>query len=134
MRGVLPDPGCTPGVVNAAVTQANIGSTICRTGWTATVRPPASYTEALKLKQMVAYGFTDSPSAHEEDHLISLELGGSPADPRNLWPEPGGSPNAKDNVESAARDAVCAGRMTLGAAQQAIAADWTALGRQLGVG
>ena len=27
-------------------------------------------------------------SDYQEDHLISLELGGNPTDPRNLWPEP----------------------------------------------
>ena len=133
MRGLLPDPVCTPGAVNPAVTQANIAATICKTGWTATVRPPEAYTGALKRQQMAAYGFSGRLSDYEEDHLIPLELGGHPTDPRNLWPEPGASPNPKDAVELAARDAVCAGRMPLGAAQQNIAQDWTALGRQLGV-
>jgi len=27
-----------------------------------------------------------APSHYEEDHLISLELGGNPRDPKNLWP------------------------------------------------
>src|SRR5262249_10317692 len=78
----------TPGVLNPAVTQAAIASTICRRGWTATVRPPTSYTSALKLRQMALYGETGPPSRYQEDHLISLELGGDPTDPRNLWPEP----------------------------------------------
>jgi hypothetical protein len=29
-RGLLPGPACTPGAIDSAVTQANIGSTICR--------------------------------------------------------------------------------------------------------
>ena len=37
---------------------------------------------------MPEYGETGSPSDYQEDHLISLELGGNPTDPRNLWPEP----------------------------------------------
>ena len=37
---------------------------------------------------MRAYGETGSPSDYQEDHLVSLELGGHPTDPRNLWPEP----------------------------------------------
>ena len=130
---VLPDPSCTPGVTNPAVTQADIDQTICRSGWTKTVRPPESYTEPLKYQQMAAYGEPGSAGNYEEDHLISLELGGSPSSPQNLWPEPGASPNPKDSVENAANRAVCSGRMTLAAAQQAIATDWIAFGQQLGV-
>ena len=51
------------------------------------MRPPTDYTNALKLRQMRAYGETGSPSGYQEDHLISLELGGHPTAPRNLWPE-----------------------------------------------
>ncbi len=81
-------PTLTPGSLNPDVTQETIGSTICVHGWTATVRPPTSYTSALKLRQMPEYGETGPTSAYQEDHLISLELGGNPTDPGNLWPEP----------------------------------------------
>lgn len=74
---------------------------------------------------MQEYGFTDSIHAHEEDHLISLELGGSPTDPKNLWPEPHASPNAKDKVEDELHTAVCDGRVSLQDAQHRIATDWT---------
>lgn len=130
---VLPDPTCTPGATNPQVTQANIGSTICASGWTETVRPPESYTEPLKEQQMAAYGDTGPISSYEQDHLIPLELAGSPTSPENLWPEPGASPNPKDAVEDAANKAVCDGTMSLVSAQQAIASNWIALGQQLGV-
>jgi hypothetical protein len=130
---VLPDPRCTPGAVNPAVTQADIATTICTSGWTATVRPPESYTEALKRQQMARYGDAGPLGSYEEDHLIPLEIGGSPTSPANLWPEPGASPNPKDAVENAANEAVCRGTMTLAAAQQEMAANWIDLGRQLGV-
>lgn len=129
----LPDPGCTPGVTNPGVSEANMGQTICSPGWTSTVRPPESYTEALKRQQMDLYGDTGSMSGYEEDHLIPLELGGSPADPKNLWPEPGASPNPKDDVEYAANRAVCRGTLPLAEAQREIASDWVSLGRSLGV-
>lgn len=129
---VLPDPACTPGAANPAVSQADIATTICRTGWTRTVRPPESYTEPLKRHQMAAYGDTGTVSSYEEDHLIPLELGGNPTSPANLWPEPGASPNPKDRVESAARRAVCDGSVPLATAQADMASDWIALGRQLG--
>jgi hypothetical protein len=92
-----------------------------------------SYTEPLKRQQMAAYGDTAPISSYEEDHLVPLELGGSPTSPQNLWPEPGASPNPKDAVEDAANSAVCDGRMTLAAAQQAIASNWISFGQQLGV-
>jgi hypothetical protein len=90
------------------------------------------YTENLKREQMTAYGDTGPVSSYEEDHLIPLELGGSPTSPLNLWPEPGASPNPKDAVEDAANAAVCSGRMSLMAARQAIATNWITFGPQLG--
>jgi hypothetical protein len=133
--GPLPDASCTPGVTNPQVTQGNIKSTICKSGWTSTVRPPVSVTDKLKRSGIAAYGYTDtSMKAYEEDHLISLELGGSPDDPKNLWPEPGASPNPKDKVENALNSAVCSGRVKLADAQHAIATDWTTAERQLGIG
>jgi hypothetical protein len=120
----LPDPRCTPGAVNPAVTQANIDETICRAGYTETVRPSESITEPEKLASLAAYRDPDDPSAYEYDHLVPLELGGARNDPRNLWPEPGASPNAKDTVENRLRSEVCAGQITLRAAQLAIARNW----------
>src|SRR5262245_60365030 len=52
---VLPDPACTPGATDPRVTQANIQVTICRSGYTRTVRPPTSYTEPLKRELMQRY-------------------------------------------------------------------------------
>jgi hypothetical protein len=122
-----PDPRCTPGALNPAVRQATIDQTICVSGWTSTVRPPESVTEAEKRASLAAYGDSGPLSDYEYDHFVPLELGGAVNDPRNLWPEPGASPNPKDEVESALREQVCAGRMTLAQAQLAIARNWVKL-------
>jgi len=117
--GIAADLRRTPGVLNPDVTQANIRSTICKHGWTATIRPPSSYTDDLKRKQMRQYHETGPTSAYQEDHFISLELGGHPTDPRNLWPEP--YPRAAwvdTNVENTLNDEVCSGEITLAQAQQ----------------
>ncbi|MFC4910002.1 hypothetical protein [Actinomadura gamaensis] len=128
-----PDPKCQPGATNPAVTQANIHRTICVPGYSKKIRPPVSYTNALKKKQIKEYGYRNtSPSAYEEDHLIPLSLGGAPRDPKNLWPEPGASPNPKDSIEFKLYKAVCAGKVTLRAAQKAMATNWTTAGRLLG--
>jgi hypothetical protein len=107
----------TPGVLNADVTGATIRTTICVRGWTRTVRPSTSYTDALKRRQMVEYGARGSPHDYQEDHLISLELGGDPVDPRNLWPQPRPWAERVDRTENELNDAVCSGRVSLAEAQ-----------------
>ena len=131
--GQLPAPHCTPGSVDPAITQADIGSTICRSGYTAKVRPPSS--ETTKAKYDVAYPAYGIPSGDtsELDHLVSLELGGS-NDITNLWPEVGSLPNPKDKVENALHRAVCEGKVSLRAAQKAIASDWMTAEAKLGLG
>lgn len=125
-QGTKPDRTCTPGAKNPAVTQATIGSTICRPGFTKTIRPPVSYTNALKREQIAEYGYDDTDVRHyEEDHLLPLELGGAPRDPKNLWAEPGGSPNHKDAIENQLARAVCDRQVSLKTAQHAILSDWT---------
>jgi hypothetical protein len=108
----------TPGVLNPAVGQANIASTICRRGWTRTIRPPVSYTNALKAKGLRQYRLRGPPSAFQEDHLISLELGGDPVDPRNLWPEPYPRASAVDQIENDLNHRVCTGSLSLADAQR----------------
>ncbi|HZC75725.1 MAG TPA: hypothetical protein VE220_07100 [Gaiellaceae bacterium] len=117
-HAVLADPVRTPGVLNPDVTQANIRSTICRSGWTATIRPPTDFTNDLKRRQMRQYGETGSLSDYQEDHLISLELGGNPTDARNLWPEPYPRAADVDRIENELNSEVCSGRLTLAQAQQ----------------
>jgi hypothetical protein len=117
-RAVLADPVRTPGVLNTDVTQTNIRVTICRHGWTSTIRPPTDYTNELKRKQMRQYGLTGSLSDYQEDHLISLELGGNATDPRNLWPEPYPRAAEVDGIENELNAKVCAGKLTLAQAQQ----------------
>lgn len=126
INGVLPDSNCTPGAIDPNVTQDNIFQTICSKGYTKTVRPNVSYTNNLKKQQIVEYGYSDTNlHDYEEDHLISLELGGSPSDPKNLWPEPGASPNPKDKIENLCNEKVCNGQITLSEAQKEIATNWT---------
>jgi hypothetical protein len=115
---IVADPVRTPGVLNPDVTQSNIRSTICRHGWTSTIRPPTDYTNDLKRRQMRQYGEAGSLSDYQEDHLISLELGGDPTDPRNLWPEPYPRAAEVDKTENELNAQVCAGQLTLAQAQQ----------------
>jgi hypothetical protein len=132
----LPNHERTPGAINAAATQDKIETTICTSGWAASVRPPSAYTSALKIAQLFEYGYADrDPSHYQEDHLVPLELGGAPRDPRNLWPQPNvailadgteiGS-KEKDDLEDVLHSEVCAGTLALTDAQRMIAGDWIA--------
>jgi hypothetical protein len=129
--GALPDGVCTPGAINRHVTQSNIKSTICKAGWTKTIRPPAAVTHPLKIESIAKYGnaFGKDLSHYEFDHLISLELGGAPLNSKNLWPEPIKAPGGhgaygKDVVENRLHNEVCSGQMTLKEARRIERTDW----------
>ncbi|HUL42237.1 MAG TPA: hypothetical protein VLV32_10100 [Burkholderiales bacterium] len=126
--GELPDHRLTPGTKNPDVTQNNIQNTICIRGYTKTIRPPANYTNRLKKKQIAQYGYGHAnPKAFEEDHLISLGIGGNPTDPKNLWPEPRNghwSASRKDKLEYRLHELVCNMNVTLDQAQQEMSTNW----------
>jgi hypothetical protein len=134
----LPDPACTPGAVDPHVTPSDMASTICRAGWTATVRPPEDVTGPEKVASAAAYGYTGPFSTAEYDHLVPLELGGDPNDPANLWVEPNDLPdatstrNGKDALEATLHRLVCAGDLPLATAQRAIASDWVTAAARYG--
>jgi hypothetical protein len=133
----MPDPSCTPGAIDPAVTQRNLSRTICQAGYSETVRPPESITETEKRASLLAYGDRRPLHYYEYDHLVSLELGGARNDPRNLWPEldpthPG--PNPKDALENHLHAQVCDGTMRLAAAQLTIARHWVSAYRQYKAG
>ena len=125
---VLPNAKITPGALNPSVTQANIKNNVCKANWTSTIRPTVAYTNKLKATQMAGdykylqAQFGKASSAYEEDHLISLQLGGNPTDPKNLWPEPyvGNNARKKDVVESALKRLVCDVTLKLSDAQKDI--------------
>jgi hypothetical protein len=138
---IYPDLARTPGAANRQVTQRTIQDNICNPQWsTKLIRPPSEYTSKLKRKQLRENGHTvhqtrtelinpdtgkvdttrceahsDNMACYEEDHLISLENGGDPTDPRNLWPEAynthvGGTimgARQKDIVEAFIHDEIC---------------------------
>lgn len=129
---IYPDLIRTPGAANPDITPDNIQDTICDPNWsTKSIRPPLNYTNRLKLEQIQEYSDADTnPKDYEEDHLVPLEIGGNPTDPRNLWPEPyntsipDGGARYKDKVENYLHKQVCAGSIPLNQAQKDIASDW----------
>lgn len=121
---LTPNYAPPPGALNPNVTQANIATTICTSGWSASVRPPQAYTENLKRRQMRERHLPGRLSDYEEDHLVSLTLGGATADISNLWPQRRSGANgagAKDKLEARLHAEVCAGRMTLATGRKRVA-------------
>lgn len=145
---IYPRADLSPGLTNPAITQDNIADTICNKHWkTSSIRPPSSYTTSLKVAQIAQYGFTDTYTGHyEEDHIISLENGGHPRDPKNLYPEAYNTEidgervgaREKDKVENYLHNGICldvpdakfspgpkpSHSITLQQAQQILARDW----------
>ena len=128
MAGDLPDPRLTPGAIDQNITQSNIQTTVCIKGYTKTVRPPVYFTNGLKKKQIIEYGYKDTnPTHYEEDHLIPLSIGGSPDDPANLWPQPRISEwdaSKKDVLEFKIYKLVCDGAVPLDEARKAMSSNW----------
>jgi hypothetical protein len=141
-----PDPKLTPGVRNAEIAQANVKTTICVPGFTSkerkgeveTAAGDKGVTDSEKNAVYASYGITSrKPKEFEIDHLISLELGGANGQ-GNLWPQAytrnDGNPfnaHAKDTLENRLNKLVCAGTLTLAAAQSCIADDWIACHKRI---
>jgi hypothetical protein len=120
----FPRHALTPGVA-LSVTRAQI----CISGYASGARDVSG---AEKADVYARYGIVWVPYAHEVDHLISIELGGSNAI-RNLWPEPYAGrwgARTKDVLENRLHDLVCEGRLALASAQRQEAQDWVAAYRR----
>ena len=135
----LPNQQVTPGATNSMVTQENVHSTICVSGYTKTIRPSTSYTNHLKFSQLDSgynYKGDTRASDYEEDHLGPLEVGGSPTSVKNLWPEPwliSWNAGKKDQLENKIHSLVCSGALTLVEGQKIFMTSWI-LGYQKYVG
>jgi len=126
----LPNSNLTPGL--ASTEDENL---VCQRGYAERVRPRGALWRRLKEEVFARYGIAyqdrDAIGAngvrepeYQVDHLIPLEIGGSPTDLRNIWPQPTGPALRKDRIENALHELVCSGKMSLKQAQDAIARDW----------
>lgn len=124
---ILP-PRTTTGAIDPFISQANIGTTICRPGYARSVRPTYAVTELIKQRLMDTQHPGESFADYELDHLVPISLGGAPLDLRNIWLQPRrGRANAahKNALAYVLWRLVCERRLPLRATQQAIRRDWT---------
>lgn len=120
----------TAEVLNPDVRDETLAETICKSGYTKTVRPSTSYTNGVKKKLMREAGIDWSrANEFELDHVLPLSLGGHPRNIHNLmlqhWEGEDGA-KKKDKLEVSLKNKVCRGTMTLSEAQACIWNDWKA--------
>jgi len=98
---------------------------LCSGGYVKKTTPPPSVIDPIKAAQVAAGNYADrDPSHYVEDHLVPVELGGAPTDQRNLWPQTTAMSAVKDRDERHMHAEVCAGHVTLAAAQAQMVANW----------
>ena len=113
--------------INPAVTQATVGATICKPGWTKAVRPPLRVTDQIKRDKLRAAGWTEADNDRFElDYIIPLSLGGAPDDPNNFQLEPGNEVAEREALEACLPRLVCERRLMLDEARKAVWRDWRA--------
>jgi hypothetical protein len=116
--------------LNPDVTPATVTSTICTSGYTRSVRPASSYTQAIKKRLLREAGLSESrQSDYELDHIVPLPLGGHPRKLSNLALQPWDGEHGairKDRLEVRLQHLVCRRQLGLHAAQICIAEDWEA--------
>lgn len=114
--------------VSPYVTPQNVQSTICVSGYSHSVRPPAQVTNAIK-KQLLDEAGIPRERIHDFvlDHIIPISSGGAPDDPRNLKLEDREESFLKDRAENRSHDLICTGRLGLREAQATMWRDWRKL-------
>jgi hypothetical protein len=112
-----PTAELVPTMLNPAVTQTTIGSTICKTQWVQSQRDVNNKTKAAVF---AAAGIAKADQKRFViDHVLPLELGGT-NHVSNLVAQPAVESKKKDAVENTLRRNVCANKTTLQNAQLAI--------------
>lgn len=124
--------GCI--ALNPDVDEDTVEVTICVSGYTKSVRPATSFTNAVKKKLMREAGIDAARIGdYELDHLVPLALGGHPRKPSNLKLQPWEGEHGakeKDVLEGRLQSLVCRGTLDLTDAQVCIAQDWEACALQ----
>ena len=124
------DPRCTPGAPNPAAV-ANPEKTICQQSYLAKLGKAEAGVQHLKLAMMIRYGSAGNPSTYVLAQLVPVEDGGSPTDPKNLWPillDGWGGARTQAVVANAVHAQICVGKVTVRQAAQLFKGDWLSRG------
>jgi hypothetical protein len=116
-----PDTNKTPGTVYENITEKDV----CDPGYSKRIRN-VPILQKKSIYRSYNVKFPQPSGAYEVDHFIPLSIGGS-NDDKNLWPEPAvpiPGFREKDKVEYYLYSEICAGRISIKAAQESIRTDW----------
>lgn len=120
------DPSCTPGALNPAAV-ANPSRTICSRSYEVRLARRAAAAQTHKLALMLEYGSPGNPSTYVVAQRVPAEDGGSPANPKNLWPMPvygWGGALTEATVAFSLHDQICRGAITVRQAARFLKGDW----------
>ena len=134
-KTALPDATVTHGAVNNSCVADTSGKkhmvrgieeNICASDFrTGPIRAQIKNFKKLKQQACAEYGVKKCDASVEGDHLQSIEICGCPDCLTNLWPQPMDEAREKDHqVEDVLPKLICAGKISLKAAQRCIAEDW----------
>jgi hypothetical protein len=124
-----PDPSCTPGELDPAVTE-NTAQTVCSEAWvTAASRrqPPPSTLDEL----LIEYQLPGNPMTYALARVIPVEDGGSPTSMENLYPLPlngFGGEQTRTAVAAQLHDEICSHKITVTQAAKTLEGDWLSRG------
>ncbi|MFC0402037.1 hypothetical protein [Paraburkholderia rhizosphaerae] len=117
-------------MLDERVTQQSVADTICKPGYADTVSPPLDEMLAHKNQLLAERGIdADDSTDYALDRRVPIVLGGSPDALENFDLLPWGGHRGerrKELLTAKLKRCVCAGKMSLSAAQAAIAGDWPA--------
>ncbi|WP_158239158.1 hypothetical protein [Uliginosibacterium sp. TH139] len=111
--------------LNPDVRQNTLQQTICRKGYSATVRPSTSFTNPIKYRFMGESGIPlHEASDWALDHRIAIALGGHPRQLSNFQLLSSKANGRKSRIEVKLLCLVCTGDMPLAQAQRELVDDW----------
>lgn len=124
---VAAHPPNVAATLNPDVTPDTLGQTICRPGYSDTVRPSTSYTNPIKFRLMEQSGITrEDAKAWALDHRLAIGLGGHPRALDNLQLLTRTENSRKSRIEAKMICYVCTGALPLHQAQAEVLEDWRA--------
>lgn len=122
---LLPGLASALPALNPDVSQATIRETICRPGYSSTVRPSTTFTNPIKRRLMGEAGIpAENSSEWALDHRIAIALGGHPRQLSNLQLLTTSENSRKSRIEVKLLCFVCTDAMLLRQAQEELALDW----------
>jgi hypothetical protein len=121
------DRHCAPGTLNAAVIGHTAG-TICDPRWLASTSS-SHLAPATRQRLVIEYQLPGPVITYVVAHVVPIEDGGSPTNPRNLYVLPlngWGGERTKAVVAGKLHDEICAHRLTVAEAAKTLEGNWLA--------